>query len=491
MAQTSESQAEKAETIKDSLDEELVSSAEAAGVDIDDIVDEKIQKHEGYAAKTVFNFVKSELERKIEAEMADNLKGILMGSRDRFSSNFPRQHSLVRSSGDHIQVSTWDGVLPTPSGDEVTIPTGGAIVDMRCEYDEQYESYEGKQLDSVQQLDGDELVENLKEVAISPDDLSAADEYEVVVVQGTISYLDTQTLFEDGEPADEGPVMMKDKRGELQPHFELSLAQQGQTSLRGHVERQRYGRPYFRVTDLMNLVQDAYEMKDRPESQAEFVGSGLVGTDVIMVGNVNNYDTNRRDDGEVVNYVDLAVTAIVEADPDGDVQTELTEAAEDSIGGREAPEPEGDEDEEDGEDEEPEDSEDSADVDQVRADIEQYAELTGEGVSSLTVDDINEKAGGIEAPDSVIDHALRQLRDDGDGEEAEEDQEDGGGEESDDDSDDGDEYSEIIEAGQYQCPDDECPGKGSSLADLIGQHIVKEHEPSNATEAKDWLDERV
>jgi hypothetical protein len=483
MAGNAGSQGEAVQDVKDALDADLLDSADSAGVDVDEIITEKLDNHSGYGAGTVARFVSSEVQRQIEAEQADELKGILMGSRDRYGRNWPRRWSLVRSSGDHLEVSTWEGKLPGPDGQDVRIPTGGAIVAMRAEYDSQYESYEGARLESVKSLKPHEVVENVGKIAKRPGDISRDDEYNVVAVKGTIEYVNPQTIFEDGEPKEDGPVLLADERGEPRPHFEVTLRIDGDTMVRGHLERMKYAQPYLDVLDLKPLTEDAAELPN-PDEQAQFLEDGLKGVEVLMVGNVSSVDVTRSDEqgGGKRTYVDIGVTALVDtavADEGASATADVTES-----GADDDPEPEADPEAED--DDGAGDTQGGAGeqhdqhIDKVREQIKQYASLVGEDIDDLTVDDVQD-AMDLDAPDVVVREALKGHATADAPEEA-----------ADDGADDGadDPLEAIKKGGTYNCPAGECLAQASSEAELLG-HINDAHGAVNPADLEEWVREKA
>lgn len=457
--------------VQDAIDDDVLDSAREAGVDVDDVIESVADENDGYGPGTVARFATAELRRRVEAANAEELSGIIMGSRDRHGKNWPRRHSLVRSSGDHIEVSSWDGALPTDDGTKVPIPVGGAIVRLGCDYDEEYGSYEAKRLDGVTDLSSPETAEKVSQVATGPDDLSRDDEYEVVCVRGRVAFVNPQTIFEDGEPKNDGPVLMEDARGEAQPHFEVALNQEGQTRARGHIERQGNGRPHVDLPDIEMLLTDAMERFDNPSDQASFIQDALQGLDVILVGNVNSYDRS-RDDGDVTNYVDIGLTALVAADPDDTDQATMDAAVEDAP--ESEPESEPDADDSDDADEGDESGDDAGsgdgrDIAEVRSDIEDYCDLTGTDIDSLTADGVREKMN-LDDPEVVIQQALE------------------GREASDDADDTDDQFAALLSGGTYNCPGDGCLFQAGSHAELFG-HVDGTHSPDES--AEEWIAERM
>lgn len=450
---------ERAQEIRQSLDQELIETAEAAEVDVGEVIQSTIETDGDFGNSTVLRFVRSELKRQVEAQNAESYRGLIMGSRDRHGRNWPRRHSLIRSSGDHLEVSSWDGSLPTDGGQEVQIPTGGAAVTLQCEYDSEYDSYQAKGISDIQGVPRSDMLDALGSVAAYPDELSATDEYEVVVVEGVIHEVGPQTIFVDGEPDHDGPILMEDERGEMRPHLEISLDRENGAYVRAHFERQGYGRPYIDVPDFDALVERGFSQYDDPEDQAGFVSKGLEGAKVYVVGNVNSFNQDRDGDGNPVNYINVGMTAIVAADPSED-QAEATESAEsdgdvedeadDELGDFE-PEPEAE-------------PEKPGAVAEVRETIEQYADVTGTDMADLTVADVQENLD-VDADEPQIRAALS-------GESA--------GEET-------DEFAALKDGDSYNCPECELFQAGS-IGELAG-HISDEHDPDMVP--REWLRDRA
>lgn len=547
---------EQVEKVKETIDSELIINAESADIDVDTIVENQIAENSKYGAQTISRFAETAIRRELEAANAETIEGIILGSRDRHGRSWPRRHSIIRSDGEHMEVSTWDGSLPAGDGTEREIPSG-SVVSMDVDYDEEYDSYEGRRINSVRELDTPSLVENLSKVAMSPSDLTAGDEYETRVVRGKIKYINPQTMFEDGEPVGDGDILAEDDRGELRPHFEVVLETDGDTRFRAHVERQSYGRPYFHVQDLEALCVDAYERFEEPDRQAQFVGDGLRGVEVILAGNVSGYSRDRDGDGNPVTYVDMGLTGMVGAEHDEDQQG-LGEFAQDADGdgdedtaddgedGGENTPPDaggGDDDAGDTEVEDPgefdEDADESADdagsesdsdaesfecencgeafasqpalnghkgscegpeavqeadesgesedVKVVRESIEDYCDLTGESFDDLTVEDVNQNLGGVEADDAVIRAALNGNA--------------AGGAEASDEAGDSEESAgdvaerlladaDLASNGTFACPDDSCLASSGSGSGVLG-HAKDKHDMDGYDSPVDWLRDQL
>lgn len=468
-----------AEEVQAQIDDDVLAQAESAGVDVDAVIEQTVASRSGYGAATIKRFAVSALNRQIEAASAETVKGLLCGSRDRHGKNWPRRHALIKSDGEHIEASTWDGSLPTPDGHEIDIPAGAAV-EIGLEHDAEYDSYEAKQIHSVSQLSRSEIADRLTSIAKRPSDLRSSDEYTIVAVHGEVGFVNPQTVFEDGEPQGDGPVMIEDERGEPKPHFEVVLDEDSDTRVRAHVERQRYATPYFSVEDFDRLVRDAYSDFDTPDAQAGFLNDALKGREVVVVGNVNSYDKNRSQ-GQTKKYVDIAVAGIIEV-PDGSVggESDVSEA-------HESPDPTPEKTTEDA------DSTDddggsggesgSPAVDDVAADVAQYASLVGMSKSDLSPEVLRENTE-IEAPDAVLSAAIDRLEGD---EEGGEPRDTGGG--SPDDDADPIEMCRDRSTGQYECPQEGCLFSASSEAGLFG-HVVGTHVAGD-TNPEEWIASEV
>jgi hypothetical protein len=463
--------------VQTKIDDDLQQQATDAGIDVEQVVADQIEENGEYGVKTIVRFTESALNRQIEAASAEVVSGILCGSRDRYGKNWPRRYALVRSNGDHIEASSWKGSLPTSDGGEREIPSAAAV-EMRLEYDEEYDSYEAKQLDSVEQLPKAELVDRLSKVARHPSAIGRDDEYEMVVVKGEVAYVNPQTIFEDGDPKGDGPIMLEDENGQPKPHFELVLSEEADTRLRAHVERQRYSDPLMGIEDFGKLCRDANEKFSTPDDQTQFVGDAMRGREVAVVGNVNSVDQSRSN-GEVTKYIDVGVAGIVELDTDDDMAAQESPAAESEP--EPEPEPEQEQESDDSDDDSLEDFEEydaddddddedeptAANIDDVAADVQQYADLVGMDQSEITAEVIEENTE-IDAPSSVLEAAIERI-----GEDAPEDDADAE-DSTDDEPDDPIESLRNDETGQLECPAEDCFANASGEAGLYG-HIGGTH----------------
>jgi hypothetical protein len=454
----------KRQKVEQEIQDELREEAVEAGVDVDTVVAGTLESRPNYGPESVARLVQAELRGAVQASTGTGVSGLVAGSRDRVGKNWPRRISLVRSSGDHLELSSFSGEVSTPEGGEVRIPHGCAA-QLRAEKDEQHGTWELNGVEAVDEIGGAEFANRLFSVAEHPDSVGRGDQYEVVAVAGEVVKTDTVTLFEDGDPAGEGPVLMPDERGDPVPHIEVWVSlPDSNTVIQGRFERQKYGRPYFDVEDFEQAVNDAYEERDGPSSQADFVRDILQGREVVVVGSVSNVGQSKSNGGTTT-WVTVNATALVES------MSSVEDGAEVSTG-----------------DSQPDDAttgnDGGSEVEEIADNIADYCDLTNEDSSSLTVDDVRSTLDVEDAPDSVVSQALDMASDDGDAseqsepEDSEEPDEPSGEVETVEDA-----WRELERAdGTYSCPANGCLHNGSK-ATVLG-HAQKKHADDHP---KEWI----
>jgi len=441
------------------IDDDVMRDAGEANVDAGSVILEMIEeKGDRYQPKVVGRLAESRIRSRIEAAETESLTGIVMGSRDRAGKNWPRRYSLVRSDGDHLEVSAWSGRLDSTEGGEARIPVEGGVAEIRAEYDGEHDSWEAQAIGETSQLPGDELRKRLLSVAENPSEITPRDEYTTVVVVGHVSYVSPQTVFEDGNKQGPGPVLMEDERGDMRPHAEFTLATDDDTVVRAHLERQRYGEPYVDLTDSDALFSDA-AANGPPEEQCGLLRDVYISERVVVVGNISSYDRYTNDDGETKFYADIQASAIIDVPEETDSGGEVAGSQDDSKASENAESAE-------------------SNAESIRSDIETYCDLTGESPETLTADEVREKISTVpdETPDSVIRHALDADADGG--------SDDGGADES-----EPEETADPLERlenpdGTFACPAESCLFSGSE-ASLYG-HAMSKH-ISGDTDPKEWV----
>lgn len=446
--------------LRQELSGDVISEAEGVdGLDVDAVLADVAEKRADYSLATQVRFATAELERQVQAAGDETLSGILMGSRDRYDKNWPRRYSLLRSNGDHLEVSSWDSTLPGPDGPEVDLRPG-VMVELGAQFDDEYEEYSAQRVEAMTEVDREDLADKLSSVAVSPGDISRSDEWEIVAVKGTLRYINPQTVFRDGDPDGPGPVMMEDQRAppKKQPHFEAVLEIEGGTQVRVHFERQNSGSPYLDLPEIDQLLPDALD-EGQPDAQASFLQAALEGLEVVAVGNVNSVDQDRDDDGNKRMYVDIAATAMLNVDGGA-------EAAEEP-----ATEPQ------------PEESDDGDGIDGVVDDIKTAAQLQGVDPEELTKADVADMAPAVADahPGEVIEHALRVLGGDADATT--------GTAETDADADPPELLENFRDGGTINCPGEDCLAQEGDAQSMV-VHIATEH-GVDTDDIGAWIGERV
>ena len=307
---------------------EVVENAEKLGISVEAVAKEISEKYgKKYSRKTILTKIRAELRKRIQAASATKVKGIIAGSRDRWGRNFPIRLAVVRSMGEHIEVSTWsyENVKIGNATGEVPVP---AIAELSVQKDEQYGSYQLLKIEQAKKLSNEEAVEKLLQVAVEPSELDESSLYKIVVVKGVINAIAPATRFEEGEPAGTYPVLTEDAREtpSAWPTMQIWLKPDDDTRCRLILERPRYSKPYYAVEDMFLLCDDAIEVSDHMD-QAEYVQDGLEGRTVIAVGVLLQYNKTRLADGTPVNYVDIGVAGLYEYEGEP-VQSELTKREE-------------------------------------------------------------------------------------------------------------------------------------------------------------------
>jgi len=377
------------------MDTELIKKAEQKGIDPNQIRQDIKQEYGDFSKKVIDNLAESAIREKIQNAELDTVTGLVAGHRDRHGKNWPVRISLLRRNGDHVEVSTWGRHI----GDN-EIPNG-KVAEIAANYDSEYDSYSAKALNNAQELDND-LVEAVNEIAVPPQEVGRSDEYSIQAIQGTIRYINPQSLFEDGEPVGDGDVLMPDSDGELQPHLQIAVyGDDDDVQVRGHLEQQRHGHPLIQVEGLQELARAAHDKYDSPERQTTLIGQGLRGTPVVLVGPMSGYDQWRDDDGNRRTSIDMNLSAVVQV---GEIESGSKDASE-----PEAPPETEDEDEAEEEVKEIDLSgEVDSPVNDLANDIKDYAAAIDADPDDLNASDVK-AAMDIDAPEGIVKEALRRL----------------------------------------------------------------------------------
>jgi len=297
-----------------SLFPEVVNEAEKKGIEVEEIVKRLCEKYSPrYKEKTILTKIRAELRNRIRIADAKKVKVVIAGSRDRYGKNYPIRIAGLRPDGKHVEISSWsyDSVKYKNSTVELPVPSIATVAVIE---NEEYGSLNLIEIVDYKMLRRKELMAFLEKVAVKPSELSKNDEKRVVVIKGTIRGVYPATNFVDGEPSGDLPVLSEDQRDKpnLHPTMQIWLEADGETRTRLVLERPRYSKPFYDITDFKLLCEDARNSMESHLEQCEYVQSGIEGDQVYAVGIVTRYHKDRDAQGNPVNYVDIGVSAIYE-----------------------------------------------------------------------------------------------------------------------------------------------------------------------------------
>ena len=112
---------------------------------------------------------------------------------------------------------------------------------------------------------------------------------EIRVFRGNIAGLKLSGIFKDKVKIGDNAVLSLNERAPptLHPTMQIGLESTGGYFVSANLDRQRHGQPLVNIEDFEALCIDAVEQfPDNKDSQLEFVRSGIVGREVLLVMNV-------------------------------------------------------------------------------------------------------------------------------------------------------------------------------------------------------------
>lgn len=310
---------------------QIVETAEDNGVDVQAIIGDVMDRYGGrsYKESTLLKKVASKLRSEIRVATAATVKGLIVGSRDRFGSNVPIRFPLIQKDGKHLEISTWS-LENVPHGNEnIELPIPSAA-EVKIEKNEQYNSYQLLDIVDYKIVDKPTILKLLKSVSMTPSQLRDSMALKVVVVRGTISGIQPMAKFEEGEKVGDQPIMTTDARDQENywPTMQIILKPDGETKItRISMERMRYAKPYYDVQDMYSLCEDVSGMFNDPEKQAEEISGFIVGTEVVVVGVLTKL-TKTRSGEDNVRYANIGACAVIEDTGAEQVEQKVAEKAE-------------------------------------------------------------------------------------------------------------------------------------------------------------------
>ncbi len=310
----------------------LLKRAEELGIDAKSVIRERLETlKKKYSTRTIVSLAAAAIRREIERKSAKSVKGLLVGMYDVYGFRAPVRFILARKNGEHIVFSNFGTHLR--DGTEITAPSFAEVSLNSDDYG--YRIVEGV----FTPVEPAKIVEKLREVAISPVDITEEHENRAVVVAGRIARVLPRTMFDSGEPVGHYPVMTKDEREDWHPTMEILLEREEYKRIRVILERQRYGRPVYCIEDFLELCEDALSVED-PTEQAQFLQDALQGRDIIVCGIVRSYNKTRTSSGEDIDYIDIIAGGIYELASESESEVEEVEEVEYDFSSEQEQEPE-------------------------------------------------------------------------------------------------------------------------------------------------------
>lgn len=300
---------EATEVIKSLQGTDVWNSASTAGLKPSEIINSISDKLGKYGEKRALSIAAAAINkevRNLEKEFV-TVKGIVVGSTDRFGSKSPVTYHCLDNKGNPFKVATWDHNL-------ITFPN---IVEVRGEVNSKYGNIivdEVLSTDSVK----NNIAEKLATVAMTVDsDFTFVEQYQVISIKGVIRWINPAAKFENKEKVGSMEIMETKEypNADLHPVLDISLdPMESPNRVNIQLKRQRAGNPLVNIEDFLEIVKDGYEQnRGDPKKQAKYVEDALRGVEVVAVGEVSsvkevwNAETSKMD-----NFINVSVSYIEE-----------------------------------------------------------------------------------------------------------------------------------------------------------------------------------
>jgi len=300
---------EATEVIKSLQGTDVWNSASTAGLKPSEIINGISDKLGKYGEKRALSIAAAAINREVrnlEKEFI-TVKGIVVGSTDRFGSKSPVTYHCLDNKGKPFKIATWDHNL-------ITFPN---IVEVRGEVNSKYGNIivdEVLSTDSVKSS----ISEKMATVAMTVNsDFTYVEQYQVVPVKGIIRWINPAAKFENKEKVGSMEIMETKEypNADLHPVLDISLdPMESPNRINIQLKRQRAGNPLVNIEDFLEIVKDGYNQnRGDPKKQAKYVEDALRGVEVVAIGEVSsikevwNAETSKMD-----NFINISVSYIEE-----------------------------------------------------------------------------------------------------------------------------------------------------------------------------------
>jgi len=265
-----------------------------------------------FTAAAGLSLGRSKLRDALTEKQSTLVKGLVVGMRDRYGLNSPLRYPILKSDGNHIEVSHFGiAVKKGNTKVELSFPSIVAAKILESEWKGK-PVYNLIALDSMEPVQMEKALSMISRVARTVDKIHPDDEGSVVVLKGRIAFVEPTPIFKDNERVGEHVILMENSRDVPQKHpvLQMSLnSEGGNNRVRITFDRQKSATPTIAVDDLMELAAEAVaRAPDNPMEQAKFVGMGLIGREVLVVGYCGKFRTINN-----TNYIEVGGYAIYDA----------------------------------------------------------------------------------------------------------------------------------------------------------------------------------
>lgn len=292
-------------------DDELAKQVQESEVDAEAIIAKVKPSVDKYGVATGVAVAVRHLKGAVLEANSESVTGLLVGQSDRFRTNSPLSVSLLRSKGDHLQLTNW-GTLVKYGDSRIEFPFP-SIATVKIMSEGEYKGVPNLRiiaLGSYEELSVPDTVARLNRVAKSVGEIDGGDELSVIVVKGVISFIAPVTKWRENGKNGTWQLYMPNARDEPQKHPVLQLTLEPENRNQVHVvfDRQRNAVPTIMVEDFAGLCEDAVAGSPDPVEQAKFLGGIVCGREVIIVGFMTKYHPQAD-----INSIELRAYAMSDA----------------------------------------------------------------------------------------------------------------------------------------------------------------------------------
>lgn len=306
-------------------DGDLIENAGESNVDAKDIAKKFKPSVDKYGVSTGVSFVIARIREAVTEANSEEVKGLLVGERDRYSSNSPIRIPLLSSTGNHMELTNW-GTSVKYGDSKIELPFP-SVATMKIINEGEYKGVPSLRvvaIGSYEELSVPDTVARLNKVAKSVGEIDGSDELSVVVVKGAISFIAPATKWKDKEKDGAWQLYMPNARDNPQNHpvMQISLEKENGNQVRVVFDRQRNAVPTIAVEDFEELCIDAVASSNDPTEQAKFLGGIIKGREVIIVGFMTKFNPQAE-----VQYIEVSGYAMFDADASAQAGFEKTKPA--------------------------------------------------------------------------------------------------------------------------------------------------------------------